>query len=652
MQEQGKRLLIAVAVTLGFLLLWQQIFGKKAADQDAQQSGETGSGSGSSAGSGSGSNASFTSTPMHSNVGVTSSTPSAECKDQTITLTFSRLTATFGSCGARLASWHLTDERYLHDPGRGELLPDIPGTGALNIELAPDSTYRIPDNAAWTGHQLSPTEIEYTYENDQLALTKHFTVVPNEFMVKLDVKLAVKSAGAKGAHETLEATAYQVQDPKKATSGSSRGAQPRQWDSSTLRADGELLSTQITSILEHGARYEGAIKWTGFEHPFLLVAFAPNPAGGIVAKRTFAEPTGLMQTDMIFAASLFKQGDPPVTRQIVGYLGPKSNAQLDHADEVAGFSTGFKETVDLGYLRIIAQPMLWLMLTFHSVVGNWGIAIVLLTLVVKGVTLFWTTKSMRSMKAMAVLGPQMKGLQEKFKEDKQRLQAETMALYKQHGVNPLAGCLPMLLQMPIWWALYRMLAQAGELYQQPFIPGWINDLTAADPYYVLPILLIVTMFAQARLTPTTIDPSQQMQQRLMQYGMPLIFGFASLFFPAGLTLYIFTNTCLSALHSIWINKYDKKSVALTAQLKKNQAATAAAKAAAAAKNAKDSNAKDGNAKDGNAKDGDANDAGAKDSGSATSTAKLASAADASSGEQAQSKPRGQDQQRRKKGGRR
>ena len=424
-------------------------------------------------------------------------------------------------------------------------------------------------------------------------------------MVKLDVKLAVKAAGAQGAHETLEATAYQVQDPKKATTGSSRGAQPRQWDSSTLRSDGELLSTPITSILEKGARYEAAVKWSGFEHPYLLVAFAPNPSGGIVSKRTFAEPTGLMQTDLIFAPSLFKQGDPPVTRQIVGYLGPKSNAQLDGSDEVAGFSTGFKETVDLGWLRIIAQPMLWLLLAFHSVVGNWGIAIVMLTIVVKGVTLVWTTKSMRSMKAMAVLGPQMKALQERFKEDKQRLQMETMALYKQHGVNPLAGCLPMLLQMPIWWALYRMLSQAGELYQQPFIPGWINDLTAADPYYVLPILLIVTMFAQARLTPTTIDPSQQMQQRLMQYGMPLIFGFASLFFPAGLTLYIFTNTCLAAMHSIWINKYDKKSMALTAQMKKNQAAAAAAKESAAVKNAKDANA--------------------KDSANATSVAKIASA---------------------------
>ena len=112
---------------------------------------------------------------------------------------------------------------------------------------------------------------------------------------------------------------------------------------------------------------------------------------------------------------------------------------------------------------------------------------------------------MRSMKAMAALAPQMKALQEKYKDDRQRLQAETMALYKQHGVNPIAGCLPILLQMPIWLALYRMLSSAGELYQQPFIPGWIDDLTTTDPYHILPIVLIATMFVQARLTPATGD---------------------------------------------------------------------------------------------------------------------------------------------------
>jgi YidC/Oxa1 family membrane protein insertase len=161
--------------------------------------------------------------------------------------------------------------------------------------------------------------------------------------------------------------------------------------------------------------------------------------------------------------------------------------------------------------------------------------------------------------------------------DRQRLQAETMALYKTHNVNPIAGCLPILMQMPIWLALYRMLSSAGELYQQPFIPGWIDDLTAPDPYKILPIILMVTMFLQARLTPQTGTSGQQ---KMIMYGMPLMFGVMSFFFPAGLTLYIFTNTCLSALHSIWMNKYDKKSLELVAKMKANQEAVEAAKAAA------------------------------------------------------------------------
>jgi membrane protein insertase Oxa1/YidC/SpoIIIJ len=151
----------------------------------------------------------------------------------------------------------------------------------------------------------------------------------------------------------------------------------------------------------------------------------------------------------------------------------------------------------------------------------------------------------------------------------------------------------MFLQMPIWLALYRMLSSTGELYQQPFIHGWINDLTAADQTHVLPAALIVTMFIQARLQPTapSTDPAQKMQQRMMQYGLPLMFGVMSFFFPAGLALYIFTNTCLSAAHSIYMNKFDKKSIALAAKIKANQEKAAAAKASANVKGAKDANPK-------------------------------------------------------------
>src|SRR6266536_3630210 len=163
-----------------------------------------------------------------------------------------------------------------------------------------------------------------------------------------------------------------------------------------------------------------------------------------------------------------------------------------------------------------------------------------------------------------------------------------MALYKVHNVNPIAGCLPILLQMPIWLALYRMLSNAGELYQQPFIPGWIDDLTNTDPYHILPIVLVVTMFVQARLTPQTGDSRQQ---KFLQYGMPLMFGVMSFFFPAGLTLYIFTNTCLSALHSIYMNKFDRKSIELAAKIKAAQDKLMQDKDKASAGKAKNANVK-------------------------------------------------------------
>jgi YidC/Oxa1 family membrane protein insertase len=175
---------------------------------------------------------------------------------------------------------------------------------------------------------------------------------------------------------------------------------------------------------------------------------------------------------------------------------------------------------------------------------------------------------------MAVLGPKMAELKKKYGNDSARIQQETMALYKHNGVNPLAGCLPIFLQMPIWIALYRMLSSASELYLQPFIGGWIGDLTHRDPYYILPVVVTGTMFLQSKLQPATGDSAQQ---KIMLYGMPLMFGVMGLFFPSGLTLYMFTNTVLSALHSLYMNKFDKPSLALAAKLKE---ATEAAKKAA------------------------------------------------------------------------
>ena len=259
--------------------------------------------------------------------------------------------------------------------------------------------------------------------------------------------------------------------------------------------------------------------------------------------------------------------------------GPKNYTSSSQADDAAGFATGFKKTVDLGWFAFIGRPLLWLLQQFYAFVGNWGIAIILLTLLVKA--------------RDAVLDDQVDAVDEG--DGRARAADEGAAgevqgrppaapgrddgALQAHNVNPLAGCLPILLQMPIWLALYRMLSSAGELYQQPFIPGWIDDLTAPDPYHILPVVLVVTMFAAGAAQRRR--PATSGQQKMIQYGMPLMFGVMSFFFPAGLTLYIFTNTCLSALHSIYMNKFDTKSLEIMARMKANQEAVAAAAEAAA-----------------------------------------------------------------------
>jgi YidC/Oxa1 family membrane protein insertase len=597
MQDQGKRLLLAVVLALGVFLVWST-FVKQDEPKPAQTTQTASQTTGSAAPPAPGQ------VPAVPQIGPPETGPGvqpATAEAATISLPFDRFVATFSSACGGLTSWKLTDERYQRDTTRGELLParaqmtaegkpvppaqlaNLPACGAFDVNfVTATSKYVVPRGAVWKGEKVSPTEVRYSYGSptEPLEVIKDFTVVPQDYLVRMTVKVISHAPDGREANEQLAVTAYEYQDPAELKNGSSRVA-ARAWSSATLRPDDNLITTDVAAVIEW-PRFEPAVRWTGYDHPYLLAGYAPQD-NGPVAKHTSAAdgtrglPRGFMRTDLVFPGSVLRPGES-LSRTLVGYLGPKNYDDLRGADASAGFQTGFGKVVDLGWFAFIGRPLLWLLQKFQSVVGNWGIAIILLTIVVKLLTLYWTTQSMRSMKETAALAPQLKALQAKYADDKQRQQAEQMALYKEHGVNPVAGCLPMLLQMPIWIALYRMLANAGELYLQPLIPGWINDLTATDPYYILPGVLFISMFLQARLQPASVDSTQQ---KFLQYGMPIMFGGMSLFFPSGLTLYMFTNNVLSALHSIYMNKFDKRSLAAAAKLKKNQELAAQATAAAA-----------------------------------------------------------------------
>ncbi|MDZ7686758.1 MAG: membrane protein insertase YidC [Gammaproteobacteria bacterium] len=218
------------------------------------------------------------------------------------------------------------------------------------------------------------------------------------------------------------------------------------------------------------------------------------------------------------------------------YVGPKNQYRLEE------ISRGLDLTVDYGFLWWLAQPLYDLLYLIHSVVNNWGVAIILLTCVVKALLYPLSAASFRSMAKMRKLQPEMARLKERYGDDRQQFSQAMMELYKKEGANPLGGCLPLLLQMPVFLALYWTLLESVELRQAPFML-WINDLSAKDPFFVLPILMGISMYVTQLLQPEPPDP---MQARIFKL-MPIMFTFFFLWFPAGLVLYWLINNCLSIL---------------------------------------------------------------------------------------------------------
>jgi YidC/Oxa1 family membrane protein insertase len=223
------------------------------------------------------------------------------------------------------------------------------------------------------------------------------------------------------------------------------------------------------------------------------------------------------------------------------YVGPKLQSTLDQV------APGLALTVDYGMFTVIAEPLHWLLAQLHKLTGNWGFAIILLVLIIKAAFFKLSEAQFRSGAKMRKLQPRVAALKERYGDDRQKMNTAMMELYQKEKVNPVAGCLPMLIQIPVFFALYWVLLESVELRQAPFI-GWIQNLTAPDPYYVLPALNVLVMVATQFLTPTAgMDPTQAK----MMKAMPIVFGVLFAFFPAGLVLYYVVNGGLGLLQQ-WI----------------------------------------------------------------------------------------------------
>ncbi len=569
MDDQGKRLLLAVAIAFGLMLVWMTLFPPEPIEPEPEEERveEVAPAEGEDPRADAPDEAPEADEPP----------PEPRPEEERFSFDFDEFRAEFSTYGGALTSWQLSDERWAEN---GELLDlvrtaDRQETRPFRVSFE-NSTHRIPEDAVWEGERLSDREIRFTWSSDEIRVEKEFSIDPEHYLLSLDVH--VHKLSGEEARQALTVWLYGYQDPHD-DGGGGIARVPRIWQAACL-VSGDLDRHDVEDLQRSPIKRTGVVDWAGFQHSYFLAAAAPESRANRLSCEASDVPRepGAMAMAIEYPFINLRAGDPVHSETLTAYFGPKYLSDLDAISGIAGYETGFEQAVDLGFMALLARPLLWLLIWFQSFVINWGLAIVLLTFTVKAATHYWTHKSMKSMREMGKLRPDIEKLQKKYKEDPQRMRVEMMNLYKARGVNPLSGCLPMLLQMPIWFALYRTLTVAGELYQAPFIPGWIDDLTTPDPYYILPLMLMGMMFLQARFTPTTGDG---MQQKILMYGMPIMFGGFSLFFPAGLTLYIFTSTGLTALHHVWLRKTDKSPVA-PAKGGGGKADDAGAKGAAAA----------------------------------------------------------------------
>ena len=246
---------------------------------------------------------------------------------------------------------------------------------------------------------------------------------------------------------------------------------------------------------------------------------------------------------------MFIQGNTNLT--LSGYAGPKEFVFLK------SLNPELTDVIEYGFFTFIAKPMFTFLAFLQGYIGNWGWTIVVLTIIIKLILYPLSYKGMVSMQKLKELAPKIKDIQAKYKDDKQKQSAQMMELYKKHGANPMGGCLPLLLQIPVFFAIYRVLLNAIELKGAEWI-FWIHDLAEMDPYFVLPILMGASMYLQQKLTPNTLQ--DEMQKKIFQF-LPVVFTFFFLWFPAGLTLYWFINNVFTIGQQYYINTLFEKQKA-------------------------------------------------------------------------------------------
>jgi YidC/Oxa1 family membrane protein insertase len=456
--------------------------------------------------------------------------PAAAVAEQEIVVENENVRAVFTTAGAAVKHWYLKEKN-----------------GATDLVMAPGSLpFSTFSNLPYRVVEQTGSRIVFAADSPQgWSITKTYDLATN-YLNTLTVDITKRNAGA--PQPTLELS----WGP-----GLGTDIKEHKDNLSQIRALGfPVQKPRELHKFKPGEYPAGDFKWVAVDNRYFLAAFILTPASNIstvsVYKNTKKDPAGLILISPV------PPNDAKRSYQVQFYLGPKGR------DHLRSLKLDLDETIDFGFFGFLGKLVLNVLLLLHKWLGNYGWAIIVLTVLLQIIVLPLTVKSFKASAAMKQLQPLIRDLQEKYKSDPKRLNAEMLNLYRTQKVNPLGGCLPMLLQLPIFWALFTTLRNAYELRGAPWVL-WVKDLSAPDalfyigtiPFNVLPLIMGVGMFFQQKMMSVTTDPTQAR----MMYLMPVIFTFMFWGFPSGLVLYWLTNSVVSMIEQYVIMRQQKPEVA-------------------------------------------------------------------------------------------
>ena len=447
--------------------------------------------------------------------------------------------------GAALRSVELLGDKWTRHKGRKEE-SHVDLVGPRAGEALPFSTVLrdaagtelVAANEAFELVRQDARSVTFKAERGGVTLTKTLSLGADSYGIDLAVE--VKSAAALAGQLAVVSGAH-AEEPAGGMFASRTNTPAR-----TICLQGNNKIERLAIGAKHPEFDAPAALFAGIDEQYFLTAVVP-PQGVAASCRLEArgEKIGSLLASLLVPVQIAAGGTAQLAFK--GYAGPKN------AVELGAVAAPLKQSIDWGFWSVIAELLLGIMKFCQRIVPghNWGIAIIMLTLAMKALTFPLQHKSMKSMQEMQRIQPQLDEMKKKFAGDTQRQNLEQMKLFKEHGVNPMGSCLPMVIQMPIWFALYTTLQVSVELYNAPFIPGWIDDLTGKDPYYILPVAMGITMILTQVLTPS---PMSNPSQKTMGYVMSGFFSLLMLTLPSGLTLYIFINNVLSIAQQMYLRR--------------------------------------------------------------------------------------------------